>query len=123
MKILSAFLAMALLTGVAGVIGGWTASSIGGEGVRVAERLAPLGDAAMEIKLSATEAHLIFEEIMAGDEGEDIQVVWDLLEETRFFANAILKGGENDEGRFYASDDPVVRGYTEKVLANLDAFI
>ncbi len=83
-KTYSAFIAMAVLTGIAGLIGGWTASNLGEDGVLVAERLAPLGDAAMEIKLSATEAHLVFEEIMAGDAGEDIQVVWKLLDETRF---------------------------------------
>ncbi|WP_193367888.1 methyl-accepting chemotaxis protein [Pelagibius marinus] len=122
-KILGCFVTLAVLTAVTGLIGGWTANSIGREGVEVAERLAPLGDAAMEIKLSATEAHLIFEEIMAGDTGEDIQVVWDLLDEARFYANAILNGGENDEGRFYASEDPVVRGDVTKVLENLDSFI
>ncbi len=122
-KILYGFLAMAVLTGLAGMIGGWTANKLGGDGVLVAERLAPLGDAAMEIKLSATAAHLIFEEIMAGDAGEDVQVVWDLLDESRFYADAILNGGENDEGRFFPSEDPVVRSNVEKVLQNLDSFV
>ncbi|MEQ8354741.1 MAG: methyl-accepting chemotaxis protein [Kiloniellaceae bacterium] len=114
---------MALLTGLTGIIGGWTANNLGKDGVYVAERLAPLSDAAMEIKLTATRAHLIFEEIMAGDEGEDIAVVWGLLDETRFYANAILNGGENDEGRFYASEDPAVRAGIETVLTDIDQFI
>ena len=122
-KTFSAFIVMAVLTGLAGLIGGWTANNLGEDGVLVAERLAPLGDAAMEIKLSATAAHLIFEEIMAGDAGEDIQVVWGLLDESRFYANAILSGGENDEGRFYASDDPVVRQNVETLLKDLEAFV
>jgi methyl-accepting chemotaxis protein len=122
-KIFAGFLTMVALTALAGVIGGVTANFLGDEGVVVGERLAPLGDAAMEIKLSATEAHLIFEEIMAGDAGEDIQVVWDHLEQARFYANAILSGGENAEGRFFASDDPVVRASVGKVLESLDAFI
>jgi len=117
-----AFAAMAGLTALAGLVGGWTANGLGDEGVEVAERLAPLGDAAMEIKLSATEAHLIFEEIMAGDAGEDIQQVWDLLDEARFYADAILNGGENAEGRFYASEDPVVRSAVGEVLASLQSF-
>jgi methyl-accepting chemotaxis protein len=121
-KTFSAFAVMALLTGLAGLVGGWTANGLGDEGVEVAERLAPLGDAAMEIKLSATEAHLIFEEIMAGDAGEDIQQVWDLLDDARFYANAILNGGENAEGRFYASEDPVVRTAVGEVLGSLDSF-
>ncbi len=122
-KVFAAFILLALLTGVAGLLGGWTANNLGDEGVRVAERLAPLGDAAMEIKLSATTAHLVFEEIMAGDEGEDIQVVWGLLEDARWYANAILNGGENDEGRFFASGDPVVRDNVTQVLASLDSFL
>jgi methyl-accepting chemotaxis protein len=122
-KILSGFLILALLTGLTGAIGGWTASKIGDEGVYVAERLAPLGDAAMEIKLSATRAHLIFEEIMAGDEGEDINVVWELLDETLFYANAILNGAENDEGRFYASEDPGVREKMEDLVVRIGEFV
>ena len=122
-KLFSAFIAMALLTGLAGVVGGWTANGLGNDGVLVSEHLAPLGDAAMEIKLSATTAHLIFEEIMAGDSAEDVQDVWDLLDEARFYANAILNGGENDEGKFFPSDDPVVRANVEKVLQNLDSFV
>ena len=73
--------------------------SLSYEGILVSERLAPLGDAAMEIKLMATTAHLIFEEI----EGEDVQVVWNLLDKTLFYVDAILNGGENDEDTFYAS--------------------
>ncbi|MGD1878339.1 MAG: methyl-accepting chemotaxis protein [Kiloniellaceae bacterium] len=122
-KIFSAFVAMALLAGAVGLIGGWTANKLGTDGVLVAERLAPLGDAAMEIKLSATTAHLIFEEIMAGDGGEDIEAVWALLDEARFYANAILSGAENAEGRFIASDDPVVRANVEEVLTSLDSFV
>lgn len=121
-KTFTAFAAMAGLTCLAGLVGMWTANALGDEGIEVAERLSPLGDAAMEIKLAATEAHLIFEEIMAGDAGEDIQQVWALLDAAYFYANAILNGGENDEGRFYASEDPVVRTAVTEVLASLDSF-
>ncbi|MEQ9121367.1 MAG: methyl-accepting chemotaxis protein, partial [Alphaproteobacteria bacterium] len=77
----------------------------------------------MEIKLTATTAHLIFEEIMSGDDGEDIGAVWALLDETRFYAEAILSGGENAEGKFYPSEDPEVRRDLEEVLRQLDAFL
>ncbi|MEQ9122031.1 MAG: hypothetical protein RIM80_05640, partial [Alphaproteobacteria bacterium] len=49
-KILSGFLFLAALCGACGIIGALSANSIGDDGVHVAERLAPLGDAAMEIK-------------------------------------------------------------------------
>ncbi|TYC52256.1 hypothetical protein FMN50_18040 [Rhodobacterales bacterium] len=74
---------------------------VGEQGNAVGARLAPLGDAAMEIKLTATHAHLLFEVIMSGDAGESIDEVWDLLNETKFYANAILNGGSNEEGSFY----------------------
>jgi len=41
-------------------------------GRNIAERYAPLVDAAMEIKLEATTAHLWFEEIISGDRFVDI---------------------------------------------------
>lgn len=122
-KILLAFSLMALLAAVAGLSGLGMVRYVGSEGLYKIEHLAPLGDAAMEIKLTATEAHLIFEEIMAGDVEEDVNAVWALLDETRFYANAILNGGENDEGTFYASEDPVVQESIAKVLSNLDEFI
>ncbi len=121
-KITVGYLLIGFLGVACGGVGAWSASSIGKSGVHVAERLAPLGDAAMEIKLTATQAHLIFEEIMAGDDGESIEAVWSLLGETRFYANALLNGGENDEGRFFASEDPIVRTNAEEVLRQLDAF-
>ncbi len=108
MKLIVAFLVAALLCGSVGLVGTLTAQAIGDRGEEVAVDLAPLGDAAMEIKLTATQAHLLFEEIMAGDEGESIDQVWELLDETLFYADAILRGGENDEGRFVASRDPAV---------------
>ncbi len=122
-KMFAAFLSIAVLTGLVGLVGGFTADRLGKEGVRVAERLAPLGDAAMEIKLTATRAHLIFEEIMAGDEGEDVQAVWGLLDETLFYVDAILHGGENDEGTFHASQDPAVRAKIEGVRGKVERFI
>ena len=69
-KIIVVFSGVIISTAVSGLIG-WTATKeVAHQGVEVGERLAPLGDAAMEIKLTATLAHLLFEEIMAGDDGE-----------------------------------------------------
>ncbi len=122
-KLMGAFMLLAGISGVAGGVGLWSERGIGEAGLLVAERLAPLGDAAMEIKLTATEAHLIFEEIMAGDEGENVQQVFDLLDQTRFYANAVLNGGENDEGKFIATEDPLVQRNMRQVLEQLDVFV
>lgn len=122
-KLLGSFIVVAALVAVVGFIGTRYTASVADKGVYVGDHLAPLGDAAMEIKLTATTAHLLFEEIMAGDEGEDINEVWRLLDETRWYANAILNGGKNDEGTFYPSESPEVRKEMQSVLAKVDAFI
>jgi methyl-accepting chemotaxis protein len=88
----------------------------------VGGQLAPLADAAMEIKLTATTAHLYFEEIMSGDTGENIADVWTLLDETQFYVDAITKGGANDEGTFVAATDPAVVAAMPQVQQALTEF-
>jgi|TARA_R110000787_G_C13418432_1_gene444681 methyl-accepting chemotaxis protein len=122
-RLLLAFGIMALVTATTGAAGIFFANTIGEESETVAINLAPLGDAAMEIKLSATKAHLIFEEIMAGDTGEDINEVWDLLAQSNWYADAILNGGTNDEGRFVASQNPDVRAKMQSVQSAIAEFI
>ena len=122
-KLLAAFVSMALLIALTGGMGIYYTGSVGDQGIRVGAELAPLGDAAMEIKLSATTAHLLFEEIMAGDETENVEEVWQLLDETNWYANAILKGDENDEGTFIATKDPKVRATVEQVKKDVAEFI
>jgi len=97
--------------------------SLYNEAVNVGVKNAPLGDAAMEIKLTATTAHLWFEEIMGGDDTEDINNVWSLLDDTLWYADAILHGGSNEEGTFYASEDPEVIGIVKTVRTSVENFI
>ncbi|MCG8635648.1 MAG: methyl-accepting chemotaxis protein [Desulfobacterales bacterium] len=122
-KFMASFLLIAILTGITGITGFYSIKKVGNEGVMVGERLAPLGDAAMEIKLAATNAHLIFEEIIAGDTSEDIAEVWALLDEALFYCDAILTGGKNEEGTFYPSTDPVVLEKAGLVKASIKRFI
>lgn len=122
-RLLFAFGTMALVTATTGAAGIFFADKIGDESETVAIDLAPLGDAAMEIKLSATTAHLIFEEIMAGDTSEDINEVWNLLDESSWYANAILNGGSNDEGTFVGSKSPEVRAKMQTVQVSIEQFI
>lgn len=123
-KLPAAFLAIALLTAIACITSINYIGIIYDSGIEVGVKLGPLGDAAMEIKLSATRAHLIFEEIVGGDMDaeSDIQVVWDLLDETMFYANAILNGAENQEGKFYPSDDVVVREKIKEVIGLVKSY-
>ncbi len=122
-KLMAGFLFVAFLTAIAGLFSIYFTNRIADEGLEIAEKLTPLADAAMEIKLTATHAHLIFEEIMAGDQEESIQVVWDLLDETLWYCDAILIGGINEEGTFIAIDDPIVRQKTIETKKNVENFI
>ncbi|MCB9078233.1 MAG: methyl-accepting chemotaxis protein [Anaerolineaceae bacterium] len=122
-KLVSAFLLLAFINVLMGVSAIYFSNSVGNLGVSVGADLAPLGDAAMEIKLSATRAHLLFEEIMAGDTTEDINEVWALLDKTLWYTDAILQGGSNEEGTFVASTDPVVLEKAAQVRKSVEQFI
>lgn len=122
-RLMMAFLSMALVTTLTGASGVLFTSLVGEESETVAVDLAPLGDAAMEIKLTATAAHLLLEEIMAGDSTEDIKEVWDLLGESRWYATAILEGGSNNEGTFVPSQSAETRAKIQEVLVALDNLI
>lgn len=91
-------------------------------GNRMTARYAPLVDAAMEIKLNATTAHLWFEEIISGDHREDIAAVWGYLDEAEWYARAMLEGGVNPEGTFIPLRDPLLRREIEAVLAKQKQF-
>lgn len=97
-------------------------NKVGDNGLAVSTRLAPLGDAAMEIKLNLVLAHLIFEELMSGDSGEDIQDFRNYLSEVKWYTNAIVNGGENDEGRFYATENVVIKSKIDAILDDLNEF-
>ncbi|WFD10730.1 methyl-accepting chemotaxis protein [Tepidibacter hydrothermalis] len=90
---------------------------------QVGKNNAPLVDASMEIKLTTTEAHLWLEEILTGAEPpESIETVKALLDDSIFFANVIISGGENYEGIFLPTDNPEIRNKTKKVLLLLNDF-
>ncbi|MFD1694888.1 methyl-accepting chemotaxis protein [Roseibium aestuarii] len=122
-KLLFVFLVIIGFTSALAVGSFLATDRLGALGETVGAELAPLGDAAMEIKLTATTAHLKFEEIMSGDTGEDINEVWTLLDEAQFYIKAIQSGGTNDEGTFVASRSPEVQDIMKKVQASLDAFL
>ncbi|MCB0169065.1 MAG: methyl-accepting chemotaxis protein [Anaerolineae bacterium] len=122
-KLTAAFLLLAFITVLMGISAVYFTNSVGNSGLAVGADLAPLSDAAMEIKLTATRAHLLFEEIMAGDGTEDINEVWALLDKTLWYTDAILQGGSNEEGTFMASTDPVVLDKASQVRASVEQFI
>jgi len=116
------YLIMALIVCVTGLLAIYYVSSVGEIGVSIGEEQAPLSDAAMEIKLSAAEAHLKFEEIISGDNTEDINQVYGMLDQSIWYANAILSGGKNSEGTFVATRNPDVRAKINQTRTMLEHF-
>jgi hypothetical protein len=55
---------------------------------------ASLIDAAIDIKLEATTAHLRFEEVLSGDRHKDIEAVWKHLDQADWYARTMLEGGK-----------------------------
>lgn len=78
-------------------------------GRRMTAIYTPLIDATMEIKLEATRGHLWFEEIISGDNSESMEFVIELIDNSDWYAKAMLEGGENLEGEFFPIKDARLR--------------
>ena len=91
-------------------------------GRNIVERHSPLVDAAMEIKLEATTAHLWFEEVISGDRTIHIDDVWAHLDQSQWYAQAMLDGGTNEEGTFIPLSDPNLRLQIEETIAGIHHF-
>jgi len=122
-RLISSFVAVAFMSAVMGGVALYYAEDIADEGHEIGVLLAPLIDATMEIKLEATLAHLSFEEIMMGDESESIDGVWELLDQALWYADAVLNGGGNVEGEFYATTDPKVAEKMRAIRSSIERFI
>ena len=88
----------------------------------IAERYTPLVDAAMKIKFEATTAHLWFEEVASGDRTVDIDDIWAKIDQSEWYAQAMLDGGTNKEVTFLALNDPYLRAQIEKTLDGIHHF-
>jgi len=86
------------------------------------ERYTPFVDATMEIKLEATKAHLWFEEAISGDRTIDIEDVWAHLDQSQWYAQAMLDGGTNEEGTFPALHNPDLRFQIEETINGIHHF-
>lgn len=79
-------------------------------------------DAAMEIQLEATKGHLWFEEIISGDRNESIENVYKYIDKSKWYATAMLDGGENEEGKFRPLKDDHLREKIQLVRDQIDEF-
>lgn len=91
-------------------------------GYSMSAKYAPLVDAVMEIKLEATTAHLWLEEILSGDKKEDINKVRQNIKNAIWYADAIIKGGKNDEGNYLPLEDEYLEKKINYVLIKLYEF-
>ncbi|MEN8136576.1 MAG: hypothetical protein ABFS18_13730 [Thermodesulfobacteriota bacterium] len=89
---------------------------------RMINRYAPLVDAAMEVKLEATTAHLWFEEIISGDRHENIEEVMEHIDQSDWYARAMLEGGQNPEGTFLPLSDLALRKEVAMTIEYLNEF-
>ncbi len=108
-KLLIGFLSIVTIILISGLLSIAEINLLHKESRNVGVKTGPLVDATMEIKQSITTAHLWFEEILTGTEAkEQITKVWNLFEKSLWYADAIVHGGENEEGVFYAVEDQVI---------------
>lgn len=121
-KLISSLASLSALICVTGLAGLWFTSSVGERASRIGENLAPHSEAALEIKLAGTEAHLVFEEIMAGDQTESIEQVWQLIERAKWHADAIINGGTLGSMALQPTRSADVRAEMENVSQTLDKF-
>ncbi|MCP4658194.1 MAG: PAS domain S-box protein [bacterium] len=91
-------------------------------GVHMTTAYAPWVDVAMEIRLEATTAHLWLEEVLGGDRHEDTAAVRRHLDDSEWYARAMLEGGRRQEGTFMPLDDATLRRDVEEVLEKIQEF-
>jgi len=86
---------------------------------RLVERTVTRLEAVSTVLIETTEAHLWFEEILSGDDNEDISVVWFHLDRARISARALLDGGVIPAGRVAPLKDDLYRQKVDEILALL----
>lgn len=82
----------------------------------------PWIDASMEIRLEVALAHLWFEEVISGDSGESIKSVHEHIDQAKWYAIAILDGGENRQGIILAIKDPKLRKQVNTLFYQIQLF-
>ncbi len=127
-KVLIAFIVICCTILAASVIIVQEFNALEDESVEAINKNAPLVLAGLEIKQSATEAHLWLEEVLSGaEEKETFTKVVGLIDGAIWYADAILGGGAIAEGtidevRFYAVSDETVRKNISEVKQHLTQF-
>jgi methyl-accepting chemotaxis protein len=107
---------LAVFCAATGIAGALAIDRIGTAGTTIAGHQLPLIGAAGEVKVKVTYAHLLFEEIMSGDDGESVDDARRLVDEAKAAAQSVVDA-ENALGRQSA-----VAAEMTDVIALLDEF-
>jgi len=67
---------------------------------RLTKEYTPLIDAVMVVKLETTRAHLWFEEVVSGDDAEELSEVWGHFDRADRYALAMTDGGNTEEWEY-----------------------
>ncbi len=121
-RLFSAFIVLAAMAGVTGIAGIYYTEDVGGLGTEIGGELAPLGDAATEIKLACQNANHTLDQIISGKSGHDINKVWAQLDDALSYCDLIERGGSGKHGILVASTDPQVLSKTRKARNSLKRF-
>ncbi|MEH6443160.1 MAG: EAL domain-containing protein [Oceanospirillaceae bacterium] len=91
-------------------------------GREIAERNSPLVNATMKIKLEVTTAHLWFEELINGDRSINIEDIWTHLDQSEWYAQAMLNGGTNELGTLIPLNDANLRIQIKETIIGIHNF-
>lgn len=109
------------LTGVMLVVAGALAWSTWSTN-RLVATFVPQVQAAMQARLTVTQAHLWLEEIVSGDAGEDAGEVWRLLDSAEADLEALLQGAPRGDLVVLPVEDPLLRQHVEAALHSAQEF-
>lgn len=85
---------------------------------------APLSDAAMEIKLTLTKGQLWLEQILEGRKDKSkITEVWQSFDESLWYCDAILTGGQNSEGTFKRVNNTMIENKIVLVKQDIETLL
>jgi methyl-accepting chemotaxis protein len=82
----------------------------------------PLIDAAREIELDITTAHLWLEEIVSGDASESADAVYDYMDRAGWFIQAMREGGETEQYTYTPLNDKQIQLHLRDAQGYLESF-
>jgi methyl-accepting chemotaxis protein WspA len=89
----------------------------------IAEQNAPAWDAIMEIKVEVVMGHFWLEKALAGDISINKEMIFNPWDQAKWFAEALLHGGEKEGNKYFPIESTEIRGSLNKVIKDLDVFI